>query len=284
MSTFALTDDGKTYIEFKREGRSDRLRGYLAPELDARFYDEFYADDSQDSSASALRPLREHQARQILARIEERRGRLRVLDVGCGGGVVVDVLNREGKILEAYGIEPAAPRETGTIFRCGLSDAADHPVVGEEPFDVVLLLDVLEHFEDPVSALREACTVLRPGGTVFIKVPNRRAWVYTVSKVSRWVAPPLARWSFRRLYQLDYAPPHHHYFDATSLKRVAQEAGLQVRSVAFMSEKPTRLLHRRLWGMPRLTRWAVFSALVMINAITVSERDDCVLMEVAGPD
>jgi SAM-dependent methyltransferase len=105
-----------------------------------------------------------------------RRGRmqlpLRLVDVGCGAGGMVPYVAEFGY---AIGIDPSPEviefaRRNGIQARLG-SLPADVSRAGEEPFDVVLLLDVLEHIDDDGSALRGLHAVLRPGGVLLLTVP-----------------------------------------------------------------------------------------------------------------
>ncbi len=98
----------------------------------------------------------------------KRRGR--ILDVGCGDGRLFPKLDEFGAV---EGIEPD-PSTLGTKAK---SDRHIHnapfreplPIVGE--FDLILMLDVLEHLEDPVESLSLARTLLAPEGVVLITVP-----------------------------------------------------------------------------------------------------------------
>lgn len=96
-------------------------------------------------------------------------GQRRILDVGCGDGVLLDRLGAWG---HAEGIEPDAqtlgPDAAHRQVHLGPFDATFRPA---EPFDLVLFLDVLEHLDDPVASLARARALLRHGGRVFVSVP-----------------------------------------------------------------------------------------------------------------
>lgn len=93
-----------------------------------------------------------------------------ILDVGCGDGLFFDRLARFG---EVWGVEsdetlvPAGSRHRARIH-LGSFDSGFQP---GRRFDLVLMLDVLEHLADPVAALRKAAELLVPGGRVLITVP-----------------------------------------------------------------------------------------------------------------
>ncbi len=101
--------------------------------------------------------------------------RSRVLDVGCGDGTVARLLAAQG--CSVWGVE--RDKELAELAK----DACDHVVIadvegldlaelGDDPFDVVLCLDVLEHLVDPVEALRRLTTRLAPSGRVVASIPN----------------------------------------------------------------------------------------------------------------
>ncbi|HWA41205.1 MAG TPA: class I SAM-dependent methyltransferase [Gemmatimonadales bacterium] len=103
------------------------------------------------------------------ARILPADGRRRILDVGCGDGLLLDRLTPWG---HAEGIEPDAttlgPGAAHRKIHLGPFDASFRP---DAPFDLVLFLDVIEHLDDPVAALTRARELLTPGGRIFVSVP-----------------------------------------------------------------------------------------------------------------
>ena len=116
----------------------------------------------------------------LLAVIEQalptRPGRL--LDLGCGTGNVLQALGRFG---EAVGVEHD-PELRAVGQACGLDIRAgalpDDVPVPDGWADGVLLLDVIEHLDDDVAALRAAARAARPGGLVMVTVPAY-AWLWS---------------------------------------------------------------------------------------------------------
>jgi len=94
----------------------------------------------------------------------------RILDVGCGEGLFFADLERFG-IVE--GVEPGANIEQtsgGVIHNRPWDSTFESP----HSFDRILFLDVLEHLDDPVDALRTARNMLTPGGRILVTVPAFR--------------------------------------------------------------------------------------------------------------
>lgn len=84
-----------------------------------------------------------------------------LLDYGCGQGLFVKYLRRHGHT-QAHGFDPYG-RPDGF---------GNRDVLGQGPFDFVLLQDVLEHVEDPRALLEELDSYLKPGGSIAIGTPN----------------------------------------------------------------------------------------------------------------
>jgi 2-polyprenyl-3-methyl-5-hydroxy-6-metoxy-1,4-benzoquinol methylase len=96
--------------------------------------------------------------------------RPRILDVGCGDALFFDRLlefaDVEGIESEAALISGACPHRAR--IHVGLLDESFRP---SAPYDVVLMLDVLEHIKEPVPVLRRALEVLAPNGHAIVTVP-----------------------------------------------------------------------------------------------------------------
>jgi SAM-dependent methyltransferase len=141
------------------------------------------------------------------------RGRGRLLDVGCGQGTFLAEMRQAG--WEVKGIEPDPSA-------AAVARASDIPVVEASfedasltsaSYDAVTLNHVIEHFHEPVEALRIARRLLRPGGILWIATPNLAARGHALFGRD-WIG-------------LD--PPRHLVlFDRSSLTRAVQEAGFEI--------------------------------------------------------
>jgi SAM-dependent methyltransferase len=128
-----------------------------------------------------------------------------LLDVGCGDGLFFDDLAELG---EVFGVESNAEivGEHGPWRERIHRGAFDETYRPDRRFDLILMLDVLEHLTDRTSALRRARELLAPGGRVLITVP----------------AFPLL-WT-----RHDELNEHELRFTRASLNELAEEAGLRV--------------------------------------------------------
>jgi 2-polyprenyl-3-methyl-5-hydroxy-6-metoxy-1,4-benzoquinol methylase len=109
----------------------------------------------------------------ILDELEPHRGGGKLLDVGCSIGVFLDLARDRG--WEGLGLELGGRALQHAREVLGL-DVLDAPLseAGLEPdsFDVVTVLSVLEHTNDPRALLRDVARVLRPGGALYVITPN----------------------------------------------------------------------------------------------------------------
>ena len=139
---------------------------------------------------------------------------VKVLDVGCGFGESLGYHQARG--CEVWGVETdenirRVAGKFGFKVRVGVFRAEDFP---KDYFDFVTLDQVIEHVTDPLTLLRDAAAVLRPGGTLLLATPNARSLMARVLG-AHWV-----HW---------HTPYHLQLFSKHSLALAAQAAGLRVR-------------------------------------------------------
>ena len=115
----------------------------------------------------------------------------RVLDVGCGGGILADSMARRGadvlgidlaakplKVAQLHAIEAATPRIT---YREVAAEALAEEM--PEGFDVVTCMEMLEHVPDPGSIVAACGRLVKPGGWVFFSTINRNAKAFVFAIV-----------------------------------------------------------------------------------------------------
>lgn len=97
-----------------------------------------------------------------------------VLDIGPGSGVIGKALKERGFVdLSAVEIDPAARDHVRPIYQT-VTDNLD--ALGDRRFDIVLLLDVIEHMAEPEKFLKLVSSRLNAGGRILISVPNIAHW------------------------------------------------------------------------------------------------------------
>ncbi len=124
---------------------------------------------------------------------------LRLLDIGCGGGLLSEPMTRLG--FQVTGVD-ASERNIGTAsahaaeqgldidYRASTAEALIE--AGEPAFDVILNMEVIEHVADPGEYLRSCAQLLKPGGLMIVATLNRTLKAFALAKfgaeyVLRWL-------------------------------------------------------------------------------------------------
>jgi SAM-dependent methyltransferase len=146
----------------------------------AALYSEDYrlvlnAGEAPTPDYVAFMDLRARSQRDFVeAAIARRIEGARVLDVGCGGGSLLAAFAGEGNHLTGY--EPDRSMSRFAAERLPAASVApeffDPERYAGEPFDLITFSHVYEHVPDPVGFLSALLRLLRPGGLVFLEVPN----------------------------------------------------------------------------------------------------------------
>jgi 2-polyprenyl-3-methyl-5-hydroxy-6-metoxy-1,4-benzoquinol methylase len=187
----------------------------------------------EDESYQHTSAARRAQMRVLLQFAQQvRPGARTLLDIGAGTGLLVSEARAVG--LEAQGIEPShwcvatAASANGVELLCGTTqDWADR--IGR--FDMVTLVDVIEHTTDPIAMLRDAAALVAPGGALLIVTPDIGSPAARV--MGRW-------WWHHRI-------AHVGYFDRRSMRRALQEVGLTLEADAYATWRfPVSYLAERL--------------------------------------
>ncbi|MEZ5339106.1 MAG: class I SAM-dependent methyltransferase [bacterium] len=190
-------------------------------------YDEVHSTQYLDQSAGELAEADRHQRFILLPpylafhrNLGRPAGRL-LLDVGCGAGRFL--LGARGLGWKVIGSEPSA-RAVATARSCGLEIQDGNPAdLPEASVDVLCLFDVIEHLAIPGEFLAALLHLVRPGGYLFLSVPN-------------WDCELM-----RKAERADWLPPVHlQFFTAGSLATLLSGvgAGWQQPVVSIVSSDP----------------------------------------------
>lgn len=121
--------------------------------------------------------VREHIVLRKIREIRAGKPAARILDVGCGAGVFFDALEQFGDI-QGVESDATAVAQSGRWRRCIHVGQLDDSFDPGHSFDLILLLDVLEHIDRPEEVLRRAAELLAPDGRILATVPAFE-WLWT---------------------------------------------------------------------------------------------------------
>lgn len=144
----------------------------------------------------------------------------RILDVGCGSGKLLDMLNKRG--LETFGTDISSnaiksAREKGlNVFKGELHDIDFH----QEFFDIIIMRHSLEHMYDPKKEIEIAYNILKYDGILMIEVPNIDC---LESKLFR-----------KYWFQID-APRHLYHFNKKTISRLLKDAHFDIVDITQLA-------------------------------------------------
>lgn len=167
----------------------------------------------------------------------------RVVDVGCGGGILADSMARKGaqvlgidlatkalKVAQLHALEAATPNVS---YR----EVSAEDLAREQPgsFDVVTCMEMLEHVPDPASVVKACADMVKPGGWVYFSTLNRNPKAFLFAIVGAE-------------YVLNLLPKGTHEYNKfirpSELARFCREAGLEISGTRGLQYNP---LTRRYW-------------------------------------
>ncbi len=161
---------------------------------------------------------------------------LRLLDIGCGGGLVAEPMARLGAAVTGIDASEANIKTALTHagehglsidYRAGTAEGLI--AAGEAPFDIVLNLEVVEHVANPHQFLKDTASLVKPGGLMIIATLNRTAKAMATAIIGaeyvlRWLPRGTHEWS-------KFVTPEE-------IARAVSEAGLQAEAPIGVSFYP----------------------------------------------
>jgi len=187
-------------------------------EEDTRVPDKYKQSLKGDTKAT------KHRAEVVLDLLEKREldRESRIVDVGCGYGILLRRLREEG-YGKTLGIEPISDvvrnlKSEGIPAQEGdLEKGVDS--IDDETVDVVVCLEVLEHLYDPAGALEEINRWLQPGGLLIASVPNEYRLIQRLRIIQ---GNPIA--------DVSLVGGHIKFFDWDSLPAMIEENNFEIKN------------------------------------------------------
>lgn len=207
-----------------------------------RLADQWWDPEGEFKPLHAINPLR---LKYIETRIGGFAGK-RILDVGCGGGILAESMAARGA--EVTGIDLAedalsAAREHAqthavkvdyslTSAETLAARATESGAAGQ--FDVVSCMEMLEHVPDPATVIAACATLCRPGGQVFFSTINRHPKAFLLAIVG-------AEYLLRLLPRGTHS--YEKFIKPSELATAARHAGLLVQDISGIRYDPLRGRH-----------------------------------------
>jgi 2-polyprenyl-6-hydroxyphenyl methylase/3-demethylubiquinone-9 3-methyltransferase len=159
-----------------------------------------------------------------------------VVDIGCGGGILSESMAKSGAIVTGIDMSEASINvaklhqfESGTNVDYLVTTAETLATERPGEFDIITCMEMLEHVPDPVSIIRSAAELVKPGGQIFFSTINRNIKSYLFAIIGAE-------------YVLKLIPKNTHDFSKfikpSELSDWARRANLTVEDITGMSYNP----------------------------------------------
>ena len=166
----------------------------------------------------------------------------KVLDVGCGGGILAESLSKAGGIVTGIDLSNKALKvaelhqlESNTSVQYRSISAEDLAKEEPEQYDVVTCMEMLEHVPDPSSVVQACATLCKPGGSIFFSTLNRNPKSYLFAIIGAE-------------YILKLLPKGTHEYDKfikpSELANFTRQAGLELLEIKGMTYNPLTQIYR----------------------------------------
>ena len=159
-----------------------------------------------------------------------------VIDIGCGGGILSESMARKGTKVTGIDLSEKALKvadlhslESGVPVRYKLIAAEDMAAQEAGQYDVVTCMEMLEHVPDPLSIVRAAATLVKPGGQVFFSTLNRNPKSYLFAVIG-------AEYILRLLPRGTH--DYEKFITPAELSQFIRQAGLEVQGLKGMGYNP----------------------------------------------
>jgi SAM-dependent methyltransferase len=186
----------------------DLPRGQALLELYRNMRDDHYLDEERGRRATA---------RRLLDAIGRHAPSGRLLDIGCGHGLLLDEARRRGYAVEGLELSDYAAAHARDTLRLPVrqqtvADLAAELYPHPAPYAAIVLADVLEHLDEPVATIDQCARLIAPGGVLCLVTPDPASRTAKLAGASWW----------------GYLPAHTFLFPRRTLRELLDRRGLDV--------------------------------------------------------
>ena len=160
----------------------------------------------------------------------------KVLDVGCGGGILTESLAKIGAHAKGIDLSEKALKvadlhslETGIAVQYEYTSAEDLASKEAGQYDVVTCMEMLEHVPDPQSIIKACSALVKPGGKVFFSTLNRNPKSYLLAVIG-------AEYILRMLPKGTH--DYKKFIKPSELNGFLQDAGLEMNEIIGLTYNP----------------------------------------------
>lgn len=166
----------------------------------------------------------------------------RVLDIGCGGGILSESMAKRGAIVKGIDLG-TAPLAVAKIHAKEENIDIDYQAIAaedlaqQEPnsYDIVTCMEMLEHVPDPAAIVQACATLVKPGGHVFFSTINRNPKAFLFAIVGAE-------------YVLNLLPKGTHHYEKlirpSELDHWVRQASLQTNEIIGMNYNPLKKTYK----------------------------------------
>lgn len=186
--------------------------------------DRYYEDNYE--LTNYFSPITRKRYHELLDAFEPFRKTNKLLDVGCGGGYLLEVAKERG--WEVYGIEKTkelCQKLSAKGFDITCSDF-EQCVLPDSEFDIIVAIEVIEHTLKPDLFVKKANQLLRKGGLFYITTPNFNSYL---------------RYYLKDKFDVIDYPTHLQYFTNSTLKKLLGNHGFGTKKIVTTGISLTRV-------------------------------------------
>jgi len=222
---------------------------FLTPRRNQRTFDSQYSKEYFTESFLKKKQKRKIYFEKMLKEIMEIKSGRKILDVGCGVGLFLNIAREKG--WECYGVEPSiwaasyCQNKENLNVRNGRLEEIKYP---DNFFDLITFWDVLEHVKRPSMTLKEAKRIIKNNGLIVSKFPNIDSYIYKL----RIIITKLKGGTGRL-----HIPNHFYHFSPKTAKNLFRISGFNplktvtISEVEFEEFSKRGTIHNLIWEIAK---------------------------------